>query len=194
MQIWLDGAFCHNFEGRIQVQRAWHLMCPCFLLATHSRPRSNLLPCFCLALCHSQDCYHNGWGVIPNQCTHARDVGVICGVTSVPVRLVGGPSNKWGRLEVQVAGQWGTVSDQCRPAHSTCATCSPLASWVLQLACAALCLALLQICTDGISEVRRDELAQAVCRQLKYSAVNARVIGNALYGKVRTCWCEPGCG
>ena len=115
MQIWLDGAFCHNFEGRIQVQRAWHLMCPCFLLATHSRTRSNLLPCFCLALCHSQDCYHNGWGVIPNQCTHARDVGVICGVTSVPVRLVGGPSNKWGRLEVQVAGQWGTVSDQCRP-------------------------------------------------------------------------------
>jgi hypothetical protein len=42
---------------------------------------------------------------------------------------------------------------------------------------------LLQICTDGISEVRRDELAQAVCRQLGYSAVNARVIGNALYGQ-----------
>lgn len=70
--------------------------------------------------CHLQDCYHNAWGVVSRQCTHARDVGVICGVSSVPVRLVGGPTSKWGRLEVQVAGIWGTVS--ASPAVQTAAS------------------------------------------------------------------------
>lgn len=155
----------------------------------------------CWLQSRKQDCYHTSWGVISRKCTHANDVGVICDVPNVPVRLVGGPNAKWGRLEVQVAGQWGTVSlPACRLSPVSLVSCvlrvhhvlsSRMCQCVLRLPPLACTL---QVCTDGISEVRRDELAQAVCRQLNYSPINARVIGNALYGRVRGADTHRGCG
>lgn len=56
-----------------------------------------------------QDCYHHTWGVVPPSCTHGSDAGVVCDAARVQVRLVGGPSARSGRLELLVAGQWGTV-------------------------------------------------------------------------------------
>ena len=48
-------------------------------------------------------CQHNGWG--SHNCTHNEDVSVSC----IGVRLVGGPSPREGRLEVQYNDIWGTV-------------------------------------------------------------------------------------
>ncbi|XP_056011221.1 deleted in malignant brain tumors 1 protein-like [Ostrea edulis] len=45
-----------------------------------------------------------------NNCDHDEDVGVVCGVESLPIRLVGGSTNS-GRVEIQHNNTWGTVCD-----------------------------------------------------------------------------------
>jgi len=52
------------------------------------------------------ECEHRGWG--SHDCGHYEDVSVSC---DIPVRLVGGPSPREGRLEVYYNGTWGTVCD-----------------------------------------------------------------------------------
>ena len=55
---------------------------------------------------HMHDCRHRGWG--KHDCTHSRDAGVRCAYGSSVVRLRGGGLH-YGRVEVYVYGQWGTV-------------------------------------------------------------------------------------
>ncbi|PRW61301.1 deleted in malignant brain tumors 1 -like [Chlorella sorokiniana] len=42
-------------------------------------------------------------------CNHTQDVGLICGAPAIELRLQDGVAGKSGRLEMKVAGQWGTV-------------------------------------------------------------------------------------
>ncbi|XP_072024719.1 scavenger receptor cysteine-rich domain-containing protein DMBT1-like [Amphiura filiformis] len=61
------------------------------------------------------ECVNRGWGV--HNCVHTEDAGVMCSTERVSstahgsVRLVGGPSELEGRLEIHHSGQWGTVCD-----------------------------------------------------------------------------------
>ncbi|XP_076461001.1 uncharacterized protein LOC143293704 [Babylonia areolata] len=55
-------------------------------------------------------CRHGGWG--DYSCRSSKAVSVICFDGDVEVRLRGGPSNKEGRVEVQLGdGDWGGVCD-----------------------------------------------------------------------------------
>ncbi|XP_063595019.1 uncharacterized protein LOC134771996 isoform X1 [Penaeus indicus] len=48
------------------------------------------------------------WGV--TDCDHTEDVGVLCS-DQLELRLTGGPTKSQGRVEVNLAGKWGTVCD-----------------------------------------------------------------------------------
>ncbi|XP_063044432.1 deleted in malignant brain tumors 1 protein [Engraulis encrasicolus] len=63
-------------------------------------------------------CYHRGFGI--HDCSHDEDAGVVCSddptstgqpTPSQSVRLVDGPTDCSGRLEIYVQHQWGTVCD-----------------------------------------------------------------------------------
>ncbi|KAG7313958.1 hypothetical protein KOW79_022454 [Hemibagrus wyckioides] len=62
-------------------------------------------------------CARREW--LRHDCKHTEDVAIACssqrvahGVpTSVPLRLVGGENEREGRVEILLAGQWGTICD-----------------------------------------------------------------------------------
>ncbi|XP_072013340.1 scavenger receptor cysteine-rich domain-containing protein DMBT1-like [Amphiura filiformis] len=65
-----------------------------------------------------QDCTHGGWGI--ENCGHTEDVGLRCtndtavnpsGPPEGTIRLVGGSTDKEGRLEIYYGGIWGTICD-----------------------------------------------------------------------------------
>lgn len=58
-------------------------------------------------------------------CSHDKEAGVICQLSDIPVRLVGGSESE-GRVELNVNGQWGTVCDTNWDAHDTQVVCRQL--------------------------------------------------------------------
>ncbi|XP_030839384.1 deleted in malignant brain tumors 1 protein-like [Strongylocentrotus purpuratus] len=57
---------------------------------------------------HIAQCTHGGYGI--HNCDHSRDVGIICsGAAKLKVRLVDGPDESQGRIELFYFGSWGTV-------------------------------------------------------------------------------------
>ncbi|XP_041484694.1 deleted in malignant brain tumors 1 protein-like [Lytechinus variegatus] len=57
---------------------------------------------------HLAHCNHHGYGI--HNCSHSEDVGVICsGEADLKIRLVDGPDESQGRLEMFYFGSWGTV-------------------------------------------------------------------------------------
>ncbi|KAL5013038.1 hypothetical protein ScPMuIL_011589 [Solemya velum] len=70
-------------------------------------------------------CGSQPWGV--HNCHHNEDVGVICRVPNVPIRLVGvnGTVNgTQGRVEIRVNNQWGTICSRGFSANAASVVCS----------------------------------------------------------------------
>nr|XP_058960676.1 uncharacterized protein LOC131787615 [Pocillopora verrucosa] len=69
------------------------------------------------------DCRHRGWG--KHDCTHGRDASVKCTYGSSIIRLAGG-SHNYGRVEVLVGGQWGTICDHTWDTNDAKVVCRQL--------------------------------------------------------------------
>ncbi|KAK3600146.1 hypothetical protein CHS0354_012269, partial [Potamilus streckersoni] len=54
-------------------------------------------------------CRNKGW--YTTNCDHTEDVGVVCNAAPAAMRLVNGTDQFSGRVEIFLAGQWGTVCD-----------------------------------------------------------------------------------
>ncbi|XP_048244989.1 deleted in malignant brain tumors 1 protein-like isoform X2 [Haliotis rufescens] len=54
-------------------------------------------------------CLSNGWYI--THCQHKDDVSVLCSEDVPKLRLAEGPNKFQGRLEMEVAGTWGTICD-----------------------------------------------------------------------------------
>ncbi|XP_046542990.1 deleted in malignant brain tumors 1 protein-like isoform X1 [Haliotis rubra] len=72
-----------------------------------------------------EECSIRGWG--HTYCLHSEDVGVICSVPTIKVRLAnGGPVESQGRVEVYMNGTWGTVCSDLWDARDAGVTCAML--------------------------------------------------------------------
>lgn len=54
-------------------------------------------------------CRNKGW--YTNNCNHGEDVGVVCNAAAPRYRIINGTNSNNGRVEVNLAGKWGTVCD-----------------------------------------------------------------------------------
>ncbi|XP_052789120.1 deleted in malignant brain tumors 1 protein-like [Mya arenaria] len=71
-----------------------------------------------------QQCSNKGW--YTNNCQHNEDVGVMCNSVSIQYRLVNGTDTNSGRVEVNLAGTWGTVCDDSFNAKAAKVVCKAL--------------------------------------------------------------------
>ncbi|KAL4219354.1 scavenger receptor [Mactra antiquata] len=69
-------------------------------------------------------CSNKGW--YTSDCKHSEDVGVICNAAAPRYRLVNGTNNRNGRVEIYLAGTWGTVCDDSFDIHAASVVCKSL--------------------------------------------------------------------
>ncbi|XP_071111546.1 scavenger receptor cysteine-rich type 1 protein M130-like isoform X2 [Haliotis cracherodii] len=72
-----------------------------------------------------EECSIRGWG--NTDCQHSEDVGVICTVPTIKIRLAnGGPVVSQGRVEIYMNGTWGTVCSDMWDVRDAAVTCAML--------------------------------------------------------------------